>query len=103
MICDIKMIYLTIRTLVIIDKICLILLIFKKRNPVEERQEEMDGVSSANAIDYFNSLPPDGDPCRSGKTALPSSVSVADEATFKDLTSNLGIVCNFTRESTMPE
>ena len=26
----------------------------------------------------------------------PSSVSVADEATLKDLTSNLGIVCNFT-------
>ena len=33
----------------------------------------------------------------------PSSVSVADEATLKDLTSNLGIVCNFTRESNVPE
>ena len=28
---------------------------------------------------------------------------MADEATLKDLTSNLGIVCNFTRESNVPE
>ena len=29
----------------------------------------------------------------------PSSVSVAEEAALKELTSNLGVVCNFTRES----
>ena len=40
---DIKMIDRSIKTLVIIDKICLILLIWKILDLIKETQEEMDG------------------------------------------------------------